>query len=681
MKSCLPAPDEQLAVQKKAFAGLAVLVFAALACSADHTAPVTELKLSSITIDSGPQLLERGTHKSFTATVRDSRLQVVTVPLVWSSSNERVASFDADKRLFARDTGTTLVSAASLGITSAAVPVRVTWLGAAKLEPDNWTTPSAVTPATAVGDSIRVLVTGNDGRPVANARVIFAIAGGRGSISPAVDTTGPNGIAATQWTTGPDFGSNAATASVIGDDSIPFAWVKGNPVRFSVTTFAALKIVMGDAQSALLLASLPVAPQVRLVDASGMPRGGVPISFDVTGYGQLTSAVASTGADGVASPGIWTLGDSPGDQTLTARVESAAIVLHAMATGTAVHYSAAQVADGGSVSCALNGSGTADCWGQAFKVGDGTVTNRTRPTATSGAVHFAQLVASTTHVCGIAEGQQIYCWGLNALADTSGASVQSAAPMRLASDLQWMSVAPGANHTCAISLEETPFCWGDDSFGQLGDGGGSVRFVPRVVSGGFHFKAITSGSYHACGLTDGGAAYCWGRNQNGQLGDGSSATRLTPTATAGGLSFVSLRAGDAWTCGLTVTGSAYCWGVVPGIGVAQTTPHSYTTPRAFVSISVGAAHACALSASGEAYCWGDNSWGQLGDSTRTARIEPTPVAGGLRFSAISAGVSHTCGVTTSGEVACWGLNSVGELGDAVFGNRLTPRLLILGVTP
>ena len=657
-----------------------IVLMLAIGCSSEHTAPSGEIKIASITIDSGPLNLERGRRVAITATVRDTRLQVISVPLVWRSSNERVATFENGK-LFARDTGAAFITASSLGITSAAAPVVVTWLGAAKIAPMSWTAPNAVTPATAVTDSVRVLVTNTAGRPVGNARVTFAAIGGGGTTSPAVDTTGPNGIAAVRWITGPDVGSNVMTATVIGDDDIPLAWVTDNGVRFSVTTYHALSILDGDGQSALLLGPLSVAPRVRLVDQSGQPRGGVPISFVASGGGRVASPSVSTDANGVVSPGVWTLGETPGDETLTANVESASIVLHATATGTAVHYSASSIVSGGAVSCASGPSSKVDCWGETPKVGDGTFNNRSNPTPTSGGIQFSQLVAGTTHVCGIDGVRALYCWGVNALVDTSGKATQALVPTLMPTNIVWARVATGRAHTCAIAMDDTPYCWGDDSFGQLGDGGGGVRFVPAPVIGGFHFAKIASGADHACGLTDTGLSYCWGRNQNGQLGDGSTTPRLTPTASSGGLSFMALGAGQAWTCGLTSAGAVYCWGVVPGVANAQTTPHGYSTAKTFVSLSVGGAHACALTSTGEAYCWGDNSYGQLGDSTTTTRTDPTLVSGGLHFTSISAGDAHTCGVSTTGEVACWGLNRAGETGDSLVTVRMVPRYLIIGVTP
>jgi alpha-tubulin suppressor-like RCC1 family protein len=88
-----------------------------------------------------------------------------------------------------------------------------------------------------------------------------------------------------------------------------------------------------------------------------------------------------------------------------------------------------------------------------------------------------------------------------------------------------------------------------------------------------------------------------------------------------------------------------------------------------------------LTADGSAYCWGNNQFGQLGDSTVVSRSDPTPVAGGLKFTSIAAGVAHTCGKTTDGSVACWGSNLGGELGDRTAAIRLVPHYVVLGVIP
>lgn len=73
------------------------------------------------------------------------------------------------------------------------------------------------------------------------------------------------------------------------------------------------------------------------------------------------------------------------------------------------------------------------------------------------------------------------------------------------------------------------------------------------------------------------------------------------------------------------------------------------------SISTGRDHTCAVTATGGVKCWGDNSFGQLGDGTNTARLTAVNVVGlSTGVASVSAGGSGTCAVTDAGGVKCWG---------------------------
>ncbi len=663
--------------------GLAsAFVVSVVSCSVgDGIDPVEEVKVGTITIDSAPLLpLERGTHQVFGATVKDPKGKVITVPLVWRSSNEQVATFEPGARLLARTVGSTLISASALGVVSGTVPVQVKWEGAAHLAAFQWTAPAAATPGAVVSDSIRALVTNPLNAVAAGVRVLFAVTGGGGSVSPTTVSTTTKGVAATQWTLGPNAGANTLTATAVDDDNKPITWVTPNNVSFAVRSFTALAVVEGDAQTALILAKVPVKPAVRLVDSLGKPRLGVPVTFTPTKGGQVTSSIVSTGADGVASPGDWILGDIPGEQNMEVQVESAKLVLRATATGTPIHYTPTALAAGGFANCALASTGLASCWGEQPKVGDSTEKNRPSPTPTKGNISFLSIAGGPSHFCGVATDSSAYCWGINALADTTGKILHTATPTRILSERHWTQVAPGVSHTCALS-ERIPYCWGDNTVGQLGDRTTTKRFVPDAVYGGFQFSTIASGSNHTCGLTTSGSAFCWGFNANGQLGDGTVTSRVAPTVVTGALTFQSIGAGEGWSCALTTAGKVYCWGNVPGVNAQQTTPETFATAPVFTSLTVGGGHACALTGVGAAYCWGENSSGQLGDSSTVRRASPVPVAGGLKFSSLSAGYAHTCGRTTDGSVACWGLNRAGELGDSTSAFRLIPRFMVTGVIP
>jgi alpha-tubulin suppressor-like RCC1 family protein len=445
---------------------------------------------------------------------------------------------------------------------------------------------------------------------------------------------------------------------------------------------------VGDRQVAQILSPLGTAPSVRVLDAAGKPQPGVRVSFVASSEGRVASPSISTGADGVATPGVWTLGDTPGDQTLIIKVESATLTLHATATGAPLFLTSTQVSASDSASCAIRPDATVTCWGIEPKVGDGAAaTQRSVPISTSGGIQFASLQGGLSHFCGVGTDQAIYCWGKYSYPNASTTDVT--VPTRLASAVSWSQAAPGFAHNCALATNSTAYCWGSNGTGQLGDGTTTGRSQPAVVSGGFQFTSVVSGAFHSCGLTVDGSAFCWGFNQNGQLGDGTTTMSAVPTAVKNGsaekLVFQSLGAGESWTCGLTTAGRVYCWGYLSSAAPVQTSPQQYTAAPAFTTLSVGRAHACALTSDGSGYCWGINGAGQLGDGTTIDRAVPTLVAGSLKFKSIAASYRHSCARTigpdadTDGTVACWGSNDVGELGVNTVKSRLTPRRLVLGI--
>ena len=180
--------------------------------------------------------MERGTSVTLRATVVDIHNQPLSVPVVWSSSNEKAASFQPDGKLTAGDSGSTTITASSLGKQSAPIGVLVVWLGPAKLERVQWTVPNAATPGATVGDSVHVRVTNPKGNFVGNAKVAFAVTAGGGTVSPATAKTDANGLAAVRWTLGPQKGVNSITATVVDADNKLITWVDSNGTKFSVTS-------------------------------------------------------------------------------------------------------------------------------------------------------------------------------------------------------------------------------------------------------------------------------------------------------------------------------------------------------------------------------------------------------------------------------------------------------------
>lgn len=91
----------------------------------------------------------------------------------------------------------------------------------------------------------------------------------------------------------------------------------------------------GDGQSAVVATAVDVAPSVRITDRDGNPVSGLAVTFTVTaGGGSVAGALATSGADGVARVGAWTLGTGAGENGLRAVAAGVSGAVDFTATGT-----------------------------------------------------------------------------------------------------------------------------------------------------------------------------------------------------------------------------------------------------------------------------------------------------------------------------------------------------------
>ena len=148
-------------------------------------------------------------------------------------------------------------------------------------------------------------------------------------------------------------------------------------------------------------------------------------------------------------------------------------------------------------------------------------------------------------------------------------------------------------------------------------------------------------------------------------------------------SVVAAAAGETHTCLLTGDGAVWCWGANSYGQLGDGTRTNRRVPVAVIgltsgvqAIAVGGHHTCALTAGGEVRCWGRNNYGQLGDGTTYLRTQPVPVRSLAQATSVTAGYAHTCAGRANGTAACWGSNTSGQLGD----NTATSRRLPVNVT-
>jgi len=142
---------------------------------------------------------------------------------------------------------------------------------------------------------------------------------------------------------------------------------------------------------------------------------------------------------------------------------------------------------------------------------------------------------------------------------------------------------------------------------------------------------VAAGELHSAIVNSSGEVWGWGNDLYGQLGNGKQLGRYAADPKT-----QAARLGDV------------------------------------VEVAAGSNHTLAIRKDGSVWAWGDNSLGQLGDGTRTTRLEPVPVPGLGDIQAVAGGYVHSVALDRRGVAWTWGSNLYGQLGVAGPSESLRP---------
>lgn len=193
-------------------------------------------------------------------------------------------------------------------------------------------------------------------------------------------------------------------------------------------------------------------------------------------------------------------------------------------------------------------------------------------------------------------------------------------------------------HSLLIN-DGTTYAWGANGYGQLGIGNKLNHTTPVAVDG--TFSAVSIGGAHGVALdtASGGTVWAWGHNSYGQLGDNTAVTKTTPVQV------------------LATDGETYLTGVK--------------------AIAAGGRHNLAIADDDTVLAWGSNTYGQLGDGSKTTSRIPVKVSGLTGVTAIAAGGEFSLALKSDGTVLAWGNNSKGQLGIGTTVSSSTPVQVLM----
>jgi hypothetical protein len=129
----------------------------------------------------------------------------------------------------------------------------------------------------------------------------------------------------------------AALVAHVAMSSASFTTASTTKVRAATAPLSSdtLALRAGDTQTAFAGSAVATAPSVRVSDARGNPVSGVAVTFAVTaGGGSVAGPSTTTGDDGIATAGGWTLGPAAGLNTLSATATGVPGSVTFSATGT-----------------------------------------------------------------------------------------------------------------------------------------------------------------------------------------------------------------------------------------------------------------------------------------------------------------------------------------------------------
>jgi adhesin/invasin len=162
-----------------------------------------------------------------------------------------------------------------------------------------------------------VKVTDQRGDPLAGVTVAWTRLTGEGTLATATSTTDAAGLASVSYSLGGAAGTETVRASVSGLSAT---------VTFSATAIARptapaqIEIVSGNTQTDTIRKQLASPLVVRITTAAGEPLSGITVNWTrLSGAGSVASATSVTSASGLASI-TYTLGDTPGAESIRASV-------------------------------------------------------------------------------------------------------------------------------------------------------------------------------------------------------------------------------------------------------------------------------------------------------------------------------------------------------------------------
>lgn len=325
----------------------------------------------------------------------------------------------------------------------------------------------------------------------------------------------------------------------------------------------------------------------------------------------------------------------------------------------------------GEGTCAIS-EGEVYCWGNVPTLvndRDAGIGDINEPTKVAGLEKMRSVYVGEGAACAVNGAGTAFCWGnLAATMDMD----DSRRPREIEGLHNIAHISIGFTSTCALDTDGAVWCWGNNTDGELGDGDRGSTDIPTKVE---DLPAITSLSTMGktiLALDVDGNVWAWGANDKHVIFTSDEARESRPVMLEGLPKARAVHAGVTleYACIIGAeAGDVWCWGynVMATTGSPWNENDDYIT-RDPVQVDgvtgavelVGDSFVAALLDDGTVMAWGDSAVG--GDRSFSEDHLARELRGIRGVADIAGGRNHLVFTDSAGTVGGNGDNSYGQLG-------------------
>lgn len=334
------------------------------------------------------------------------------------------------------------------------------------------------------------------------------------------------------------------------------------------------------------------------------------------------------------------------------------------------------------------------------QLGTGNTTSRSSPVQVGALADWVFAAAGGVSSYAIKADGTLWGWGRNAEGQLgTGNLTNRSSPVQIGAETDWrwitvnqVTQSYSGCSVLALRANGTLWAWGTGLNGALGTGSltnysspvqvGSLQGWTRVFIGGGVLGGNSGRTTLAVNNPDGGPPalpdpasagydlYVTGSNDNGNLAYPVFGDFVIPFYISSGQRWRSISSlKDKNSYGIRGNGLAYSVGVVNGgyLGSGSSTFNPISLNLACSQIAPGI-----LISKGKLYCWGENTYGDVGDGTTTARSSPVQIGALTTWLRIASNGHTKLAIKTDGTLWGWGKNDLGQLGTGNTTNYSSP---------